>query len=414
VHRTTRWLFVLLLLAGGLPPARLLAQVDPYSRELLQFGYNAAFEGRAPIAAYAFYYRNQPNFLRTNLTLRLAVAPTYLDSELGIRQVLGDDTDLGIGMAGGGFADSYDEIRRGVLRSKESFVGHGAETSVSLYHCFNPDELIPLNGVLRGSARYSLYERDDKTADDFELPDDRANLAIRAGLRWGGKEPILFPSLAMELSIWYEGEFRTDPGGYGFILTNSTGRRDREMNRHSHLFWGQALLAYTMTNSQQSFFLSLTAGTSMEADRFNGYRLGALLPLVAEFPLSLPGYYYQEISARQFVLFGGNYMVPLDPGQRWYLNFLAATAVVDYLPGLDQAGNSHSGVGAGILYKSSSFKVMVGYGYGVDALRDTGRGAHSVGLLMQLDLDRAKQVMFDPQQPNRWRGFQRIFGAFGG
>ena len=50
------------------------AQIDPVERDLIQFGYNQAFEGHQPLAAYAFYYHNQPDFLRTNLTLRLAVA----------------------------------------------------------------------------------------------------------------------------------------------------------------------------------------------------------------------------------------------------------------------------------------------------------------------------------------------------
>ena len=52
------------------------------------------------------------------------------------------------------------------------------------------------------------------------------------------------------------------------------------MEDMSHLFWGQALLAYTFTNSGQSFYINLTGGTSVDADRFSAYRLGALLPLV--------------------------------------------------------------------------------------------------------------------------------------
>src|SRR5216684_1719793 len=77
-----------------------LGQIDPVKRELIQFGYNAPLEGHPPLSAYAFYYRNQPDFLHTNLTLRLAIAPTYVDSELGISQALGAHTDLGIGVAG--------------------------------------------------------------------------------------------------------------------------------------------------------------------------------------------------------------------------------------------------------------------------------------------------------------------------
>src|SRR5438552_13464448 len=106
-------------------------QIDPVKRELLQFGYNASLEGHAPLSGYAFYYLNKPDFLCTNLTLRLAVAPTYLDSELGISQAIGSQTDIGIGVAGGGYADNYAEIRRGIYRPQESFVGYGGEVSIS-------------------------------------------------------------------------------------------------------------------------------------------------------------------------------------------------------------------------------------------------------------------------------------------
>jgi hypothetical protein len=413
VHRITRWLCGCLLSAGLLGSFTSSAQIDPVSRKLLQFGYNAPFQGHAPLSAYAFYYWNAPHFPTTNLTMRLAIAPTYVDSEFGILQALGDDTDLGIGFAGGGYADSYDEIRKGKFFENESFVGHSGETSISVYHCFNPAALIPLNGVLRGVAHYSFYEKDNDTSPSFRLPNDRGTLAVRTGLRWGGKEPILFPSLAMELSVWYEGQFRTDEGGYGFVDTNSPSGFDRAVNRQAHLFWGQALLAYTFEKSKQSFFLNLTAGGSIDADRFSAYRLGALLPLVSEFPLSLPGYYYHEISAKRYVLLGGNYMVPLDKKGRWNANIVATTAGVDYIPGLEQPGRWHSGVGGGILYQSGSIKLMVGYGYGVDAIRGNSRGAHSIGILMQFDLEHAKQELLNPQQPDRWRGFQRIFGAFG-
>ena len=410
MHRWRRWLISLFLFSGCLSPSATLGQVDPIPRELIQLGYNASFQGHPPIAAYAFYLRNTPNFIHTNLTLRLAIAPTYLDSELGVLNALGAHTDLGIGMAGGGFADSYDEIRGGTLRINESFVGHGGEGSLSVYHCFNPDDLIPLNGVLRGIAHYSDYERDDGTSKNFQLPADHATFSVRTGLRWGGKEPMLYPSLAMELSVWYEGQFRTAPGPYGF--TNSSGGLDRKLERISHLFWGQALLAYTFTNTGQNFYISLMGGTSVNADRFSAYRLGALLPLVAEFPLSLPGYYYQELSAKSFVLLGGNYTIPIDRKDHWNVNFMATTAGVDYIPGFRQPGAWHSGVGGGILYKARALKCMIGYAYGIDAIRSSGRGAHSVGILLQVDLGKSKEEVLNPYQPGRWRGFQRIFGSF--
>jgi hypothetical protein len=405
VRGITRWIKIGLL-TGCMGPLPALSQIDPIPRELIQVGYNASFEGHAPLSAYGFYYLNVPDFLKnTNLTLRLAVAPVYVDSELGISRVLGENTDLGIGLAGGGFADSYDEIRRGTFHQSESFTGHGGEGSVSLYHLFNPGQLIPLNGVLRGTARYSTYQRDDNTAPTFELPKDRETFSIRTGLRWGGKEPLLFPSLAMELSAWYEGDFRHGIGGYGF-------NNDRSVEKFSQLAWMQALLAYTMTNSGQSFYISIVGGTTIDPDRFSSYRLGSLLPLVSEFPLTLPGYYYQEISAKSFVLLGGNYIIPLTPDRRWSLNFTATTAGVEYLHGLEQPGYWHSGVGGGLLYQSKSVKIMIGYAYGIDAMRTHGRGANSVGILLQYDLGHVKQTLLNPYDQNRWRGFQRVLGGF--
>jgi hypothetical protein len=381
------------------------AQIDPVKRDLIQFGYNQAVQGHAPFAGYAYYYHNQPDFLRTNLTLRLAVAPVYLDSELGFVNGLGPQTDFAIGLAGGGFADGYNEIRGGKFFPAESFTGHGGEISASVYHLFNPADEIPLNLIVRGTAHYSMFERNDNTAPNFQLPADHGEFSVRTGLRWGGIEPTLFPALAMELSVWYEGEHRTDSGTYGY-------GGDRVLKPNSHLFWAEAALSYTLPQSQQNFSVHLTAGTSVDADHFSAYRLGGFLPLVSEFPLTLPGYFYQEISARQFVLFNGSYLVPLDKSERWNLDANVSSAIVDYLPGEAQPGNWLNGVGGGILYRSSDdrFKAMFTCGYGVDAIRSGGRGAESVGLLMQWDLGKARGEKFNPAQPNRWRGWQWLFG----
>jgi hypothetical protein len=388
------WLFV---------PFIASAQIDPVRRDLVQFGYNQAFEGHAPLAGYAFYYHNQPDFLRTNLTLRLTVAPVYLDSDFGFVNALGPNTDFAIGLAGGGFSDSYNEIHDGTFYESESFEGNGAEISSSVYHLFNPADRIPLNFVLRGTAHYSDYNRNNDTAPDFQLPNDHADFSMRTGLRWGGVEPTLFPPLAMELSVWYEGHLRTDPGTYGINNTD-------ELESQSHLFWSEAALAFTLPKSQQSFYARLTAGTSVDADRFSAYRLGGFLPLVSEFPLSLPGYYFQEFSARQFVLINANYLVPVDPGKLFDLDLNASTAVVDYLPGEGQPGNSLSGVGGGILYHTPSnrLKLMLNYAYGIDAVRANGRGASSIGVLMQIDLGYMNSKKFNQPQPLPLHGWQRF------
>ena len=400
---TWRW-FLLFCLACCLGPLRASGQVDPVNRESIQVGYNQPLEGHPPtFESYAFYYRNLPDFIRTNLTLRLAVAPVYLDSELGISGALGEHTDLGIHAAGGGFADTYEEIRQGAFRPAESFYGHDAEGGVSLYHLFDPGRMIPLYGVLRGQAHYSAYEGTDDTAADFRLPGNHTTYSLRTGLRWGGREPTLFAPLGMELSVWYEGQFRSESETYG------SATEPRKLEPESHLFWGEAYLGYTLPELKHSIYLNLTAGTSVEADRLSAYRLGGVLPLASEFPLSLPGYLYQEISARQFVLFNGTYLLPLDRQQRWNLTASASTAVVSYLPGLEQPGDWHNGVDAGVLYRTSSVRIMLGYGYGVEAIRTHGRGADSLVMCMELDLKKARETLSNSGQPGLWRNVPLIF-----
>jgi hypothetical protein len=386
-------------------PVLVFAQIDPVARDLIQFGYDQAVEGRGPFSGYAFYYHNQPDFLRTNLTLRLAVAPVYFDSELGFSGGLGPHTDFAIGLAGGGFGDSYNEIRGGKFLSRESFTGNGGEISFSVYHLFNPADRVPLNLILRGTVHHSIFDRDGDTSSAFELPHERTEFNLRTGLRWGGIEPTLFPALAMELSLWYEGQFRTDAGTYGF-------NDDRKVEPQSHLFWMEAALCYTLPKSQQNFSMRLTAGTSVDADRFSAYRLGGYLPLMSEFPLLLPGCFFQEISARQFVLLNASYLLPLDSEQRWNFTATASTACVDYIPGLEQSGNSLSGLGVGIMYRlpSDRLKIMATYAYGFDAIRSHARGAQSVGILLQWDLGKTRGSTFNPVRPWQWRGWQRIFG----
>jgi hypothetical protein len=407
VLQIRHWL-TLLVLPCLFAPLRAHAQIDPAKRELIQLGYNQPIEGHSPISAYAFYYYNKPSFIQTNLTLRLAVAPVYLDSELGIKSLLGPNTDLGVGAAGGGFADTYSEIRQGKLFQEESFTGHGGNVSASIYHLFNPDQRIPLNAILRSEFAYATYARDSRTAPTFVLPQDRPTFIVRTGFRWGGREPLMISDAALEISAWYEGQFRLNYGPYGYA-------GDRRVNPSSHLFWTRALFAYTLPELKHSFALSLTAGTSVNVDRFSAYRLGGTLPLSAEFALMLPGYYYQEISASRFALINGSYSLPLDKAKRWSATVVASSAAVDYAPGLEQPGKWNSGVGGGITYRSFSeaWQVFVGYSHGFDAIRTHGRGANSIGFLVQFDLARARGNFYDPGEKTGFsRGFDRILSTF--
>lgn len=367
-------------------------QIDPDKRQLLQLGYNASFEGHAPIAAYAFYYLNRPEFYRDDLTLRMAIAPVYFDSELGLSHALGPNTDIGIGVAGGGFADSYNEIRDGKYIPSESFDGHGGGATFSVYHRFNPTQRVPLFLVGRVGAYFVTYTETDDTSGRFELPDDYTGANVRLGLRLGGKEPVLFPSLAMELSVWAESLNRGNSGNYGF-------NDERSVSTSLGRYYGHAYLAYTFARGD-NMSISMTLGESTDADRFSAFRLGAELPLVAEYPLIIPGYYYQELSAKRFALFNGRYAVALDPDKQWQLYFMAATAVMRQLTETKEGGDWHSGVGAGLAYRTESemWKLGATYGYGINAERDGHHGAHVLGVFVQFDFEK----FFNKRRSRPW------------
>jgi len=364
------------------------AQLDPYPRNLLQLGYDLSLSDQGPQALYAYYYYNNPTFLRTNMTLRLAVAPIYLDGELGFRGLISPQTDLGIGLSGGGFSENYYEIRKGDYIKRESFDGHGGGTSLNLYHLLNPGQKIPLNAVVQGGFHYSTFGRTGETADDFEPPENRESAFVRAGLRFAGKEPLLYPDLGMEVSVWYQRDWRFNSSEFGYADD------PRRVEAATDIYWLYAGLNYAWTNIGHKITFSFTAGGSDQADRFSAWRLGGVLPLATEFPLTLPGYYYQELSARRFVHFSAGYGFPLTPSYRWKAGFSVATACLDYLPDFKQASPWQTGVGADLSYTSRNevWRVIGRYGYAIDAVREGHDGAHSIGLLVQYNFEQRKKA----------------------
>lgn len=397
----------------GLTISRLDAQIDPDERMLVQAGYNQPLEGRGPIAAYAYLYWNQPNFIWTNATLRTAIAPTYLDAEMGFKDALGAGTSLGVGLAGGGFADSYADMQHGELIDAQSFFGAGAESSISLYHIFNPmpegerpDSLseVPLQYILRNSLRGSFYSPNDNTASNFAVPGTVPTYNLRTGLRWGGQEPELFTD-GLEISGWYELVVRSHQETYGFD-------NNLLLEHVSQLYWGRLLFAHMFSN-RSHFEMGVTGGGTFDPDRFTAFRLGGALPMGSEFPLVIPGYYYQEISAQRFALISGHYLWPLTEDGRWEAGVLGAAARVTYLEGFSLGQPWNSGLGGGVAYHSPSgaWHVLVGYGYGFNAIRNGDRGANNIGMLVQYDFrkDRGNsfKAMWQNLSPSNWRGITR-------
>jgi hypothetical protein len=120
----------------------------------------------------------------------------------------------------------------------------------------------------------------------------------------------------------------------------------------------------------------------------SAYRLGGDLSMSTEFPLLIPGYFDEELSARTFVCFNAQYSIPLDAAKRWSVNFIGSAADMSYVPGEEQPGhfNSGAGVGLGFNSKSGVWRALASYGYGFEAIRDDNRGAQNIAVMLEINL----------------------------
>jgi hypothetical protein len=376
-----------LFAAIAIGAATVHAQIDPDPRQLLHLGINAPLNGNGPKGAYAFYYWNMPDIPTTNEVLRLAIAPTYVDSELGFKSLLGPNTDFALGGAGGAFANSYTEVRGGTYYKDQSFDGYSAGLSASIYQLVNPGGQIPLTGILRETVTYNSWTTTSDTGNNFVLPDNQPILSTRVGFRWGGMEPVITPTLAMEVSAWYELDKRTDAGYYGY-------NNDRHLNNTPQRVFARTLLRFTTFHDQHYVALGLQGGAAFSSDRLSCFRLGGVLPYTKEFPIVIPGYYFQEISAQDYGQAYFMYNIPFGPDKSWSIGAGGAAAVVKYQEGMGQGGALNSGVGCDVGYRAPShkWKVLSMFGYGIEAKRPNsdGHGGYTLALAFQYNFGQTK------------------------
>lgn len=132
--------------------------------------------------------------------------------------------------------------------------------------------------------------------------------------------------------------------------------------------------------------VNLGGGTSV--DRFSAYRLGGMLINNAEFPLTLPGYFSQEIAAERVAHMWVTLGKPLTAERRVVFNVFAAGATIKPVPSTDAGGSQHLGFGMGMEFapRKAALHGMASYGYAPTAARGSGRGGHGVALSLELNL----------------------------
>jgi len=368
---------VLLALA---PSAR--AQIDPTRRVLLLGGYEQGLFHPGPVAPYAYAYMNVPEVAGSSTALRLVVAPVYVDTEMGFMNAIGKYSDAGIGFSGGGYALGQTEVRRGDEKRGESFTGHGGGPSLALYPKFGNVGPVPVNGVVRGAASWADYRRNYATAPEFVLPPNEWTGSIRFGIRAGGQPPGLDRAPSGEVSVWYEAREREHGGSYGY-------NGDRRSERSTRLYWTRMLFAYDFEDERR-LGVNLNFGAGTGIDRFSAYRVGGMLQNNAEFPMSIPGYFSQEIAAERVAHVWLRFGKGLTNERRIVFNWFAAGALIKPVATTDAGGAQHAGIGMGVEFlprkENGALRGMLSFGYSPTAARGDHRGGEGVALSFELNL----------------------------
>ncbi len=371
--------FAGLVLLPVLAAAPAHAQRDPEPRAYLEVGTEIPLKGNAPLNGYAFFLWNRPNYPEPDQYLRVVVAPTYLLTEFLQDHWPYGRHAVGVGLNGGGIRFGHDEYRNGSYKEEESFWGHGGELPLSYYVGMKLFDLLPLEGQIRVTPAFVVYQRSFGTADSFALPPDTGLVTGRVGLRLGGVPPELLPQLALEASAWYEATYRTNTGTFGF--PDSPERLESLSQRA----WGRLAAVFAPADGHTIDVL-LTAGFSHDADLLSSFRLGSALPFRSEFPLILHGYFVEEVFAKRFWLLNASYRFPAWPGSRKVtLRIGGDMAGVDYIEGHHLPREHLRGVGGDLSVAfTPRVTMVVGYGYGFDAPRNGGFGGHEAHALIEL------------------------------
>ncbi|HEY7138521.1 MAG TPA: hypothetical protein VIE44_00300 [Methylomirabilota bacterium] len=358
-------------------PAR--AQPDSEPRAYLEVGTEVPLKGNSPLNGYAFFLWNRPHFPEQDQYLRVVVAPTYLLTELVQDHWPYGRHAVSVGLNGGGIRYGHWEYRNGNYKGEESFWGDGGELPLSYYAGTKLFDRLPLQGQIRVTPSFIVYQDSFDTAERFELPPDTGLFTGRVGLRLGGVPPELLPQLALEASAWYEATYRTNTGTFGFP------EHPEQLESLTQRLWGRVAAVFEPADGH-TIDLLLTAGSSRDADLLSSFRLGSSLPFRSEFPLILHGYFVEEVFAKQFWLLNASYRFPAWPGSRRVtLRIAADIAGVDYIKGHSLPRKQLRGVGGDLsIAFTPRVTLVVGYGYGIDAPRNGGFGGHEAHALIEL------------------------------
>ncbi len=352
------------------------AQVDVERRRtvILQTELGA-YHSDEELNAFGYYWYNQNNFPWTNSALRVIFAGIFVDSELSIFLPSSTNTAVGIGGGGGLLLDSVTPYNMGKYVAKTSFYGDAVNIRGFINQTIPNPSPIPINVRATYGVAGSFYRKTSDTKN-FDLPDDMLVQFVGAELRVGGIEPGLTSVRGAELYLSADVNYRTGFDGFGPVAANYP--QHSEYERLFGSLGGKIPIGPTV------LFPRIAGGLGENLDQISAWKIGGNLVGVEPYAYMLHGYYTRELFASDFALGNLAWTFPICHKYGITGNLYADWALIKLTPPSSRDWDNYFGFGAAVGFRGPwQVNTLVGYGYGVNAVRRGDRGGHEISLALE-------------------------------
>ncbi|HYS05765.1 MAG TPA: hypothetical protein VEW47_11295 [Candidatus Dormibacteraeota bacterium] len=355
------------------------AQVDVEPRTILTAqSSTSVLHGEEWPGGFGAFWFNRNHLPWEHTALRLVYAGIYADAELSYFAGGNPNTTLGLGIGGGAFLDGVDPYTSGERLSHQQFYGDSVNARVFVNQTIPGSSPLPIN--IR--ATYTVSGTSFRNASDtlrFTRPHDFRTQQLMAEFRIGGIEPGLTSTRGVELYLEADTNERT-----GFHPFGPNGVTFPAWTRSDRL---SASLGGRIPAGRTLIVVGVHGGLGRHIDELSAWKLGGNMLGIDPFSYTLHGYYTRELLAESFVLANLDFAFPIASAHQLTGHLYGDYATLrqlDAATGETIGWHRFPGIGAGVGFKTLwGADCIIGYGYGIDAVRDGRRGGHEVGFAFE-------------------------------
>jgi hypothetical protein len=334
--------------------------------------------GAGEIGGLGYFWFNENKFPNDNTALRALIGGLYNDAELSYFLPSNPSTALGVGLGGWGYIGGVTPYFAGEKLGAGQFYGDGLTGRVFINQTVPVGGQLPLNVRATYGFTGNSYRHADETRN-FTLPHDFTEHTVRLEARYGLIEPGLLSKRGFELYLAADANYRDKFEAFG-----PTGALFQKYDKYQHLF---ASIAGRTPVGPATGAARVSTGFSRNTDELNAWRLGGNLLQMNSYSMTLHGYYTREIFASDFVLANTSVSLPLykpcDLTAHLYGDWAGAKTLNPYTGSSDHWHN-YLGTGVGLSFRApGDIDVLLGYGYGVNAVRRGRHGGHEINVALE-------------------------------